>query len=69
MASWRSKLKRRSVTSSSPPEQVFFADRNLGRYIFPNQLRQAGVSLEIHDDHFPPGEQDPVWIAEAGKQG
>lgn len=62
-------MKRRSDTSSSPPEPVFFIDRNLGRYDFPNQLRAAGVALEIHDDHFPPDAQDPVWISEAGRRG
>ena len=61
-------MKRRSGTSSSPPEPTFFVDRNLGRHIFPDRLREAGVQLETHDDHFPPGEQDPVWIAEAGKR-
>ena len=62
-------MKRRSGTSSSPPEPTFFVDRNLGRHIFPGRLREAGVQLETHDDHFPPDEQDPVWIAEAGKRG
>jgi len=61
-------LKRRSDTSSSRPEPTFFVDRNLGRHIFPGRLREAGVQLEIHDDHFPPDEQDPVWIADAGKR-
>lgn len=62
-------MKRPSDTNSSPPEPVFFADRNLGRYIFPEQVRSQGVRLEVHDDHFPPDEQDAGWIKEVGKRG
>ena len=68
MASKRSRLKRRSATSS-PPEPVFFVDRNLGRHVFPDRLREAEVRVEIHDDYFAQDEQDPVWIAEVGRRG
>ncbi len=30
-------------------------------------LRNAGLKVEIHDDHFPQNAQDPEWLAAAGK--
>ena len=52
-----------------PPNPVFFIDRNLGAEYLPNELRQAGFRLVIHDEHFN-GRQDvgdPEVIAECGK--
>ena len=40
-----------------------------GRRVIPNALRDAGVRVEIHDDHFSQGAQDQVWLAEAGERG
>jgi hypothetical protein len=61
-------LKKRSATSSSPPEPVFFSDENLGRNIFPGRLREAGVTLEIHADHFQQGAPDTEWLPEVGRR-
>jgi hypothetical protein len=61
-------LKRRSATSS-PPEPVFFSDENLGRRVFPERLRAAGVRLEIHLDHFAQGAEDQSWLREVAKRG
>ena len=33
------------------------------------KLRQSGVKVEIHDDHFPQDAPDEHWIAEVGKKG
>ncbi len=41
---------------------IFFADRNLGRHTFPDRLRQAGIQIEVHDDHFEKDEADRLWI-------
>jgi hypothetical protein len=60
-------LKKRSATSS-PPEPVFFSDENLGRRVFPERLRAAGVRLEIHLDHFAQGTEDEDWLGEVGKR-
>lgn len=30
-------------------------------------LRNAGLNIEIHDDHFSQNAQDPEWLAAAGK--
>lgn len=61
-------MKRRSDTSS-PPEPVFFSDENLGRNIFPQRLREAGLRLEVHLDHFPPGTPDEEWLEVVAKRG
>ena len=48
---------------------VFFVDRSLGRRIIPDALREAGVRVEPHDDHFQPNAPDAVWLAEVGRRG
>ena len=40
---------------------MFFADRNLGRR-FVEILRDAGVAIERHDDHFAQDTRDEDWI-------
>jgi hypothetical protein len=53
---------------NEPREFVFFTDRDLGRR-FPALLREAGVSVEQHDDHFGPDTRDEEWIGEIGQLG
>ncbi|MCA1708728.1 MAG: hypothetical protein LC808_37795, partial [Actinobacteria bacterium] len=73
MARTRSTSKKRSAASSSrrkPPEPlVFFIDRSLGRKKVPEALRAAGVEIRVHDELFPQGTQDVVWLREAGVNG
>jgi hypothetical protein len=57
------------VSSSSPPEVRFFIDRSLGAEIFATALREGGCVVLVHDDHFPADTPDPVWLAEAGRNG
>jgi hypothetical protein len=45
---------------NEPRELIFFTDRDLGRQ-FPALLRDAGVRLERHDDHFGPDTPDEEW--------
>jgi PIN like domain len=47
----------------------FFADRNLGRYTFPGLLREAGVTVHVHADHFRPDAPDTEWLPEAARRG
>lgn len=47
---------------------VFFTDRDLG-VRFPEILREAGLSVERHRDHFPPDCADDVWLADVGSRG
>jgi predicted nuclease of predicted toxin-antitoxin system len=62
-------LKRRSEPSSEPPELVFFLDRSLGKRKVADALREAGVDVEVHDDHFPPDAKDEEWLAAVGARG
>lgn len=47
--------------------RVFFTDRDLGKQ-FPAILRNAGIIVERHDDHFPPDTPDDVWLREVGQK-
>ena len=58
---------RRSSTSA-PPEITFFTDRDLGLQ-FPDILRQAGLHVERHADHFAPECPDVEWLEVVAKRG
>ncbi|MGQ0658873.1 MAG: hypothetical protein ACT4NU_12420 [Chromatiales bacterium] len=32
-------------------------------------LREAGAAVEVHDDHFPQGAPDTVWLEAVGRKG
>jgi hypothetical protein len=53
---------------NGPREFIFFTDRDLRRQ-FPSILREAGVRVEQHDDHFAPDTLDEEWIGEVGRRG
>ena len=67
----RIKSKKRSAANSktSPPKPVFFLDRSLGKHVVADALRQAGVEVRIHTDHFAENELDEVWLREVGRHG
>ncbi|MGH7844205.1 MAG: hypothetical protein ACREQW_03410 [Candidatus Binatia bacterium] len=72
MAARATRSKRPSAASSGskPPEPlVFFIDRSLGRRIIAQALREAGETVEIHDDHFALDAKDEVWLVEVGRRG
>jgi hypothetical protein len=48
--------------------RVFFTDRDLGKQ-FPARLREAGLMVERHADHFLPATPDEVWLPEVGRRG
>ncbi len=50
-------------------EPTLFLDRNLGRHIIANRLRQEGIKVEVHDDHLPTDAPDEEWIALVGERG
>ncbi|HSY08235.1 MAG TPA: hypothetical protein VK820_06835 [Steroidobacteraceae bacterium] len=52
---------------SAPRELVFFCDRDLGRQ-FPQLLREAGLKIRQHDDHFGPNTPDEEWIGDVGRR-
>jgi PIN domain-containing protein len=47
---------------------TFFTDIDLGD-IIPDALKQIGLTVERHKDHFEGPTRDPVWLAEVGKRG
>lgn len=48
---------------------VFFVDRCLGSKRIVEALRNSGMTIEIHDDHFHKDAQDVDWLPEIGKRG
>jgi hypothetical protein len=64
-------LKKPS-SSKLLPDRVFFTDADLG----PTEdcdvvriLRAAGLRVEPHHSHFPPGTDDHVWLAGVAARG
>ena len=47
---------------------VYFTDRDLGKR-FPEILRDGGLTVERHADHFAPETLDEAWLEEVGKRG
>jgi hypothetical protein len=64
-------LKRPSATkpSLSPPELVFFTDRDLGKVV-PRLLRENGLIVERYFDHFDEGVRvaDNEWLLYAAQR-
>lgn len=55
-----------SQVSSLP---IFFIDRCLGKHPIQEFLRDMGVRVEIHDDHFPQNTLDQDWLPIIGERG
>ena len=67
--SLKSSSTRRSATKPQP-EYVFFTDRDLGRYVFPDRLEAAGLRIERHDTHFlKERTPDAVWMPFVAEKG
>lgn len=54
---------------NQPQSITFFIDRCLGNKRIVETLRGAGITVEIHDEHFEKGAQDVNWLPEIGKRG
>lgn len=50
-------------------DTVFFLDRSLGRQRLAAYLRQQGLRVEVHDDHFLPDARDEEWLRSVGSRG
>ena len=65
--------EERSAASSSrrkPPEAfVFFIDRSLAERKCPKRCAPRAVEIRVHDELFPQGTEDVVWLREAGSNG
>lgn len=53
---------------SVPPEYVFFTDRDLGKQ-FPAILKNVGIHVERHGDHFADDTKDEDWLKEISERG
>ncbi len=63
------KPSSKKPSSSKPlPNPVFFTDRDLG-HLLPETLRERGLTVERHDDHFGPLTPDVEWLEEVGRKG
>lgn len=51
-----------------PHKYVFFTDRDLGKQ-FPQILKNAGIIVEKHGDHFVDDAKDEEWLAKIGEMG
>ena len=61
-------MKKQS--DAKPPDgTVFFIDRSLGKEPIRTELINAGLVVEIHDDHFVRDEEDRVWLRTVGERG
>ena len=64
--------KKQSAANSSSKllsAHTFFLDRSLGRKIVAQALRDAGATVVVHDDRFPPDASDEDWLREVGQRG
>jgi predicted nuclease of predicted toxin-antitoxin system len=52
----------------TPPPITFFIDRCLGSKKVVVALRQAGMIVEIHADHFAPDALDIEWLPQVGER-
>lgn len=48
--------------------RIWFTDRDLGKR-FPEILTAAGLTVERHQDLFPPTGSDPQWLEHCGRNG
>jgi predicted nuclease of predicted toxin-antitoxin system len=63
-------VKSKKPSAAKPPDgTVFFIDRSLGIDPIRTELINSGLTLEIHDDHFPRDEKDRVWLRTVGERG
>jgi len=60
---------RKPSVAKLPDGTVFFIDRSLGIEPLRTTLMDAGLTVEIHDDHFSRDEEDRVWLQNIGDLG
>src|SRR5215470_262918 len=52
-----------------PEPPTYFLDRSLGRIKLATLLRQAGLNIKVHDDHFAQDAPDEEWLTAVGGDG
>lgn len=70
MAERKRKSKKPSATKAESllEASTFFVDRCLGRTVG-IVLRESGLKVELHEDHFKDDSPDEDWISEVGHRG
>lgn len=68
MVSKKKKSRKRSPTPKSP-DPIFFIDRDLAGKTFLHILRDAGLRVESHNDHFNALTPDLEWLEYVGERG
>lgn len=59
---------RRRVKKDPLETAVFFIDRSVGKKTVATPLREAGLKVEVHDDHFPQDAADQDWLPVVGEK-
>jgi predicted nuclease of predicted toxin-antitoxin system len=54
---------------TQPQSLTFFIDRCLGSKRIVAALRQVGLTVEVHEDHFAPDAPDVEWLSHVGQWG
>ena len=63
-------MPSKKPSAAKPPEgTIFFIDRSLGVEPIRTALVDAGLTVEIHDDHFDRDADDRVWLRDIGARG
>jgi predicted nuclease of predicted toxin-antitoxin system len=63
-------VRSKKPSAAKPPEgTVFFIDRSLGVEPIRTSLVNAGLVVNVHDEHFARDEEDRVWLQTAGESG
>lgn len=65
------KSRKRSAgpPAGRPEGLVFFVDRDTGGRLLAGALKEAGYSVELHDQHFDQATPDPFWIRRVAQSG
>jgi predicted nuclease of predicted toxin-antitoxin system len=53
---------------TQPKSITFFIDRCLGGRLIVEKLRDAGITVETHDDHFDKDAKDVDWLPSVGQR-
>lgn len=59
---------RRRVEEVHLESVIFFIDRSVGKKAIAEPLRDAGLNVELHDDHFAQDAPDEEWLTEVGRR-
>lgn len=62
-------MRARGLKRDPLETAVFFIDRCVGKMSIARPLREAGLRIELHDDHFQQDAPDQSWLPTVGELG